>query len=361
MGSRELGRRGHEVAIAAPGVGALAERARGAGLTVFGEMRFDKPKHALSLARDVAALRRRLLGWRPDLVHSHGSQDTWTTVFANRFGGPRLPHVLTRHNSKRVTAGAANRWLYGRAIDLLVVVSRGVLERYEEFFRRGILDAGSVPVIPSSIDSSRYDVPLDRDGARRELGAEAAAPVIGAFGRLVRDKGHHVLLEALVAVRAARPDALLAIAGTGTEEAALKAQAARLGLSRAVRFLGFRDDLPRLTAAIDLAVLASIDCDASPAVVKEAMYLRRPVVVTNIGGLREMVEDGETGLVVPPNDPASLARAVLSLLSDPAAAARMGERAREVVRTRYSIEAMVDAYERAYSSLLERSSRRTWR
>ena len=91
------------------------------------------------------------------------------------------------------------------------------------------------------------------------------------------------------------------------------------------------------------------------------MYLRRPVVVTNIGGLREMVEDGETGLVVPPNDPASLARAVLSLLSDPAAAARMGERAREVVRTRYSIEAMVDAYERAYSSLLERSSRRTWR
>ena len=143
-------------------------------------MRFDKPKHALSLARDVAALRRRLLGWRPDLVHSHGSQDTWTTVFANRFGGPRLPHVLTRHNSKRVTAGAANRWLYGRAIDLLVVVSRGVLERYEEFFRRGILDAGSVPVIPSSIDFPRYDVPLDRDGARRELGAEAAAPVIAA-------------------------------------------------------------------------------------------------------------------------------------------------------------------------------------
>src|SRR5206468_9653977 len=77
MGSRELARRGHEVAIAAPGEGALADRARREGLTVFGELRFLKPRRALSLARDVSGVRRILRTWRPDIIHSHGSQDTW--------------------------------------------------------------------------------------------------------------------------------------------------------------------------------------------------------------------------------------------------------------------------------------------
>lgn len=354
MGSRELARRGHEVGIAAPGDGTLAERARAEGLRVFGQMRFHKPKRILSLGRDIVALRRLLDSFRPDIVHSHGSQDTWTTIFANRFGGPRLPHVLTRHNSKHVACSAANRYLYGRAIDLLVVVSGGVLERYEEFFRHGVLDPAAIPVISSSIDFPRFDAPLDRDSARRELGAAPGTAVVGSFGRLVRDKGHDILLRAFPQVLAARPDALLAIAGTGSEAASLEALASRLGLGQRVRFLGFRDDLPLLTAGLDVSVLASVDCDASPAVVKEAMYLRRPVVVTDIGGLREMVEDGVTGMLVPPGNPPALARAILALLGDPASAARMGERAREIVRTRYSIETLADAYERAYTALLAR-------
>ena len=139
--------------------------------------------------------------------------------------------------------------------------------------------------------------------------------------------------------------------------AAARALAASLGLSESVRFLGFRNDLPELTAALDVSVLASVDCDASPAVVKEAMYLRRPVVVTDIGGLREMVEDGVTGLIVPPRDPGALARAILRVLSDEEGARAMGARGREVVRTRYSVSALADAYERAYATLLERWKR----
>ena len=357
IGSRELARRGHDVAIAAPGDGELAARARAAGLTVFGGFRFYKPKRALSFVRDVVALRRVIRSWKPAILHSHGSQDTWTTVVANRLGGERLPHVLTRHNSKHVACNAANRYLYGRALDMLVVVSGGVLERYEEFFRRGIMDPAAIPIIPSSIDFPRFDAPLDRDAARRGIGAPAGAPLIGSFGRLVTDKGHDVLIRAFAGVRSARPGAILAIAGAGREEPALRALAASLGLSESVRFLGFRNDLPELTAALDVSVLASVDCDASPAVVKEAMYLRRPVVVTDIGGLREMVEDGVTGLIVPPRDPGALARAILRVLSDEEGARAMGARGREVVRTRYSVSALADAYERAYATLLERWKR----
>ena len=352
IGSKELARRGHEIGIAAPGEGALARRAREAGLTVFGGFRFYKPKRAVSFARDVIALRRLLDSFLPDIVHSHGSQDTWTTVAANRLGGPRLPHVLTRHNSKRVACHAANRDLYGTAIDLLVVVSGGVLERYAEFVRRGILDPKSIPVIPSSIDFPRFDVPTDRTETRRALGVAPGAPLLGSFGRLVRDKGHHVLLRAFHALRREHPGAVLILAGAGTEEAPLKRQALDLGLDASVRFLGFRDDLPALTAALDVSVLASVDCDASPAVVKEAMYLQRPVVVTDIGGLREIVKDGITGRIVPPDDPDALARAIAGLLADPAGASAMGAAAREVVRTRYSVAAHADAYERAYADLL---------
>jgi glycosyltransferase involved in cell wall biosynthesis len=349
MASREHARRGHTVAIAAPGDGELARRAREAGLPVHGAFGFHKPRRAVSLARDVARLRRVIGEFRPDLLHSHGSQDTWTAAFANRFGGPGFPHLMTRHNSKRVVDSAANRWLYGRALDRLVVVSGGVLERYEAFFRRGVLDPARVPIIPSSIDFARYDGPLDPERLRRELGAEAGAPLIGQVGRLVRDKGQDVLIRALPEILAARPAARLVLVGTGTQEAPLRALAAGLGLAERVHILGFRNDVPDLTAALDVSVLASVDCDASPAAVKEAMYLRRPVVVTDIGGLREMVEDGLTGRVVPPADPDALARAILALLDDPSGAAAMGARAREVVRTRYSLAALADAYEKVYA------------
>ncbi len=188
---------------------------------------------------------------------------------------------------------------------------------------------------------------------RRESGAGAGEPIIGSVGRLVRDKGQHVLLRAFAAVRAARPGARLLLVGTGTEEESLRRLADGLGIADAVRFLGFRNDVPEITAALDVAVLASIDCDASPAVVKEAMYLEKPVVVTDIGGLREMVQDGVTGRVVPPGDPGALAAAILALLDDPQGARAMAARAREVVRAKYTVTAMVDAYERAYRSLLQ--------
>lgn len=351
MGSKEHARRGHTIAIGAPGDGELARRARDAGITVYGAFGFHKPRRAVSLVRDVARLRKVIAAFQPDLLHSHGSQDTWTAAFANRFGGPGIPHLMTRHNSKRVANSAANRWLFGRALDRLVVVSGGVLERYASFFERGVLDPATVPVIPSSIDFARYDGPLDAARLRGELGIGPDAPIVGQVGRLVRDKGQDVLIRAFAVVLAARPAAHLVLVGTGTQEAPLRASAAGLGLTERVRFLGFRNDVPDLTAALDVAVLASVDCDASPAAVKEAMYLRRPVVVTDIGGLREMVEDSVTGRVVPPGDPGALARAILALLDDPAASAAMGAHAREVVRTRYSLAALADAYERVYAGM----------
>ena len=352
IASRELARRGHRVALAIPGDGILARRAREAGLEVFGDFGFRKPRQVASFARDISRLRRIIREFRPEILHAHGSQDTWTAAIASRLARQRPPLVLTRHNSKSVACHAGNRWLYGRAVDLLVVVSAGVLERYEEFFHRGILDPAGIPVIHSTIDFARFDAPTDPLKVRRELGVQDGEPLIGSVGRLVKDKGHAVLLRAMPRILASRPRARLALAGAGTEEPALRALAAELGLADRVAFLGFREDVPSVTAALDVAVLPSVDCDASPAAVKEAMYLRRPVVVSDIGGLNEIVEEGVTGCIVPPGDPPALAAAILGLIDDPEKARAMASRAREVVSSRFTVAAMVDAYERAYARLV---------
>ena len=272
--------RGHAVGLAVPGDGKLARRAvASGGIEVFGEVRFRKAGRMLSMLGDVRRLRRIFRSFRPDLVHTHGSQDTWAVALANRLpGGPRLPHLLTRHNSKPVRDTPANRYLMGTALDGLIAVSRGVVARYEPLARRGCLDLEAVPVIHSSIRFDRFDAPRDGARVRAEAGLGAEHELVGVVGRLVEDKGQHVLLDALARLAGERPRLHVLLAGAGTAESALRAQAAGLGVADRVHFLGFRDDVPDVIDALDVLALPSVGCDASSGALKEAMYCRRPVV-----------------------------------------------------------------------------------
>lgn len=349
-----LRERGHEVAVAFPGEGLAAERARALGLTVFGELRLRKVKHVVSLLSDARRLRRLLDRYRPDLVHSHGSQDTWTVVLANRFvGGPRLPHLLTRHNTKRVKDSLINRYLIGRALDRLIVVSGGVLERYEPFVKRGLLDPARVPVIHSSIRFEAFEGVRDGSKVRKEAGLPEDAEVLGTVGRLVPDKGQEFLIDAVARLAGTRPRLHLLLAGEGDAEPALRKRAAERGVEARVHFLGFREDVPDVIEALDLLALPSVDCDASSGVLKEAMACRRAVVTTDVGGAREIVVEGETGLVVPPRDSAALARAAAELLDDPERRRSMGERGEERVRREFSRERLVERTLAAYREVLE--------
>ena len=141
--------------------------------------------------------------------------------------------------------------------------------------------------------------------------------------------------------------------GTGSRERDLKDLATSLGVAPAVRFLGFRDDVPEVTAALNVSVLPSIDCDASSAVLKEALACGVPAVATSIGGAAEILEDGVTGLIVPPRDPPRLATAVLTLLDDPEKARAMGRRGSREVATRFSPERLADETLAVYKRVVE--------
>jgi glycosyltransferase involved in cell wall biosynthesis len=145
--------------------------------------------------------------------------------------------------------------------------------------------------------------------------------------------------------------------GTGRKEPELRALAASLGVDARVRFLGFRDDVPAITAALTVSVLPSVDCDASSAVLKEALACGVPVVATDIGGASEIVRDGETGFVVPPRAPDRLAAALDTLLGDPARAAAMGRKGALDVAARFSPDRLAEETLAAYRRVLAEGRR----
>jgi len=359
MVAEGMAQRGHDVTLAVPPGSILGERARAAGVRTFEEAHFRHPRHVVRALADRRALARHLDATPYDLVVAHGSQDLWTTVLARpktgrAAGAPRggvPPLAYTRHNTKRVEAHPFNRWLF-RRVDHLIVVSASVLPRFEPFFARGDLRRDRVSVIHSAYRPERFHPGIDPAAFRAAAGLAPAAPLVGVVARLVPDKGQDDLLRAAALLRSRRPEVRFLLAGRGTAETDLRGLAQDLGLGDAVRFLGFRDDVPEITASLAVSVLPSVDCDASSAAIKEALACGVPVVATDIGGASEILRDGETGLVVPPRDPGRLATAIETLLADPPRAREMGRRGSADVAARFTPDHLVTATIAAYASIL---------
>ena len=182
-------------------------------------------------------------------------------------------------------------------------------------------------VVHCGIDSARYDVPTRGPGARLLF-----------IGRLAAVKGLPVLFEALAMVRLQRPDLTLTLIGDGPERRTLEAEARDLGLSDATRFVGYKsqDDVAKALLDADLLVLPSF-AEGVPVVLMEAMAAQLPVVATRVAGVPELVNDGESGLLVAAGDVTGLARAILQMLADPARMARMGAAGRSKVSNDFNV------------------------
>jgi len=226
-----------------------------------------------------------------------------------------------------------------------------------------LLDEGAPPervrLLYNGIDNALYPTGRARFRRRRAMRTELRLPedrvVLICVANLYPYKGHADLLDALALLGAgntARPTLLLVGRDAGAR-ASLEIQAARLGLSASVRFLGERGDVPDLLAASDIGVLASHEEGFSNAVI-EGMAASLPMVVTNVGGNAEAVIDGESGYVVSSHDPAALAKALVSLIGDSCCRQTMGEAARRRVAESFSLDACVTAYEALYEELWDR-------
>ena len=304
----------------------------------------------------VASLISRVFGVvraaDPDILHGYLFWAYVVGAFAGR--AARVPVVISGRRSLgdykqgKIILLAIERvanWLTDRIIANSFAVKSDVV-------RQEHLAAHKVDVIHNGIELSRYAI--NPDPSRRDsLGLLPQAFVVAVVANLISYKGHEYFLRAWRQVISAVPDAVALLVGEGPQRAELEGQARQLGIEGSVRFLGRRMDVPEILAVTDILVHPSLEegfCNA----ILEAMAAGKPVVATAVGGNPEAVADGETGILVPPKDPESLAQAVLALMKEPEKALKMGLAGRARVEREFGLQAMVERYEQVYLDLLER-------
>jgi glycosyltransferase involved in cell wall biosynthesis len=203
----------------------------------------------------------------------------------------------------------------------------------------------------TGIDTERFDPenvsPSERAQVRCEIGVSDGAPIIGVIAELIPRKRLQDTLHAFAKIRCQHPDAALIILGSGEQRTELEALAAKLGLTEHVRFLGFRRDLPRFIACMDVFAFSTAQ-EGLPAALMEAMCMGVPSVATNIRGNRDIIVDGENGLLVPLGDPGAMAKACNRLIGDKQLGSALASRGRDLIVSKYDTNRTVEQQMSAY-------------
>lgn len=290
----------------------------------------------------ILALRRLIREHGVRLVHTHSSLDTWCGAVAARLTG--RPVIRSRH----VSIGIRHRWnpIYGPLVDRIIASGHAV----EAALRRAGVDPAKIVSIPAGVDLARFNPAVSPAKIRQEFGL--GWPVIGVVAMFRSSKGHQPLLGAFQGLLDSYPKARLLLVGDGVYRSVVEAEVSARGLWASVTITGFRTDVPECLAAMDCVVLPSLRSEGVPQSLLQAMAMGRPIVATAIGGIPEVIEDGQTGLLVPPSDTQSLMGAIRRVLEEPDSARARSQRGLELVRTRFSLDASLGALEDLYRDLL---------
>jgi L-malate glycosyltransferase len=318
----------------------LHEKAEAEGLPVL-PLRIRSETHLGAMFRLARAMRRE--GCR--LAHFHDAHAV--SVGGMACDRAKVPiRVISRRVDFPLKRNPFSRRKYTRNVDAIIAISEGV----KDVLIKGGIDPGRIEIVPSGIDFSPFEKVDGRDFLRREFGFADDDFLVGIVAALEDHKGHRYLLEAAQVLKDRAPKVKIVIVGKGSLEMDLDQQARALGVTDLVFFLGFRDDVPRILASLDLFVLSS-HLEGLGTSIMDAMASRLPVVATQAGGIPEVVIPEETGLLVPPRNPAALAQAILQIYQDRDLARRLGERGYEVVHEKFSAEAMARRIIAVYEKL----------
>jgi len=349
--ARGLDKDRFEVVIGAQGGGPLEAAARAGGFE-FVPLAIAK-KFGRGTVKAVAA---QLEENRIDILHTHGGvAGLFGRRAARRAGTPVVIHTIHgihylhyRNPLLRFLYVLLERHL-SRRTDAVVFVS-------EADFRAGKKWKLAAPdrsrIIRNGADLSRRgrDLRTALRTAKLKASIGLTPPVVGTIARLHRQKGVEFFLRAAKSIHGAHPEARVVVIGGGPQEKRLRREAEKSGLGRAFLILGERNEARELLSLIDIFVLPSL-WEGLPLVLLEAASLGKAIVATDIDGIREVIRDGETGLLVPPANPNRLAEAVIRLLDDRALAAKFGERARREIPPLFTLADMIEKTGRLYLEL----------
>lgn len=333
---------GHRVFLAGKKDSEIIRFAQKAGVTTV----------VLTIHSDISPLAtwriaRFLKRERIEVLICNLNKDVRVAGLAARLVG--TPVVLARHGMLLCGKKWKHKLTLTRLTDGIITNSETIKKAYAGY---GWFTNDFVKVLYNGIEDKSRVIPYD---FRNDFGDKK---VVLSAGRLAEQKGYGYFLQAAQILLSKRDDLVFVIAGKGKLDAELKIQTRELGIETSVRFLGFIEDLDPYIKGCDLFVLASI-FEGMPNVVMEAMAVGTAVVATDVNGARELMEDGKTGLIVPPRDPAALATAIGTLIDDPRLRTNFGIAGLARVREKFTIPAMVRNIERFLGEKLdEKKSRR---
>lgn len=302
----------------------------------------------LAMAARLASLIRQQ---GAQVVHAHKGREQALAFWASLF--TPIP-ALVANRGVSFPVGRLRALKYRYRTDAVVAVSESV---------RRELEASGVPAsklvtIYGGVDTERFHPHMDGEGVREELGIPSDALLVVKVAHVREWKGYEIFLQAAARVAAAEPRAMFLGVGKGTGESPeLDQLVRRLHLGERIRWAGFREDLPPIFAAATVCVHAATAGEGVTGAVREALAMAKPVVVTDVGGNRELVRHNETGLLVPARDPERLAAGILTLIRSPAHAASLGWAGRRMVERDFSHDAKAGHVEALYLDILRRKGR----
>ncbi|MBI3804402.1 MAG: glycosyltransferase family 4 protein [Nitrospirae bacterium] len=298
--------------------------------------------------RAVLSLARLICQEEVEVVHTHNAVTSWLAWFAGH-AWPLVPRrpvlVRTRHLANK----SRYRFPYRLLSDRVVAVSEYLRSYLVEELR---LSPAKVVVSSPGIDTDLYRTASVERGVHEEFGIPSGVPVIGTVAFLRKEKGQSVLIEAAPAILARFPETRFLLVGSGGDEKNLRRQVREEGLEQHFIFTGYRSDIPRLLAAVDLFVAPSLK-EALGISILEAMAMEKPVVASGVGGILEVISNRENGLLVPSGNAAALSAALLFLLVHPKRAEQLGRRARRTVEERYNLQHAVEQTVALYRHIQE--------
>ena len=349
-----LRERGHFVMLAAPRDSELIQRAKKADIPVFADVGFKRGFHPLSMLSDARKLKQVVTRYQIQIIHTHGSQDSWASALAFRKKGSEFPICIrTRHNLFPIRDHIFNRWLYGRFFNHIICISEQIRKdcRAKPYINAENLSVIHSAIAPEKLRSVSED---EKTQLRQTLGIKDEL-VIGTMARLRPEKGLDVLLRAMQTVVKKIKSAKLLIVGEGSMRDALVNETRRLSLTDKVIFAGFLHDTTPALDVMDIFVMPSLSEGLGTALM-EAAARGLPIIASQVGGILDIIEHNVSGILVKPNDPDSLAQAILMVASNRELARSLGATAQKLAIQSFSVERLVKDTEALYLSLLERIS-----
>jgi glycosyltransferase involved in cell wall biosynthesis len=332
-------------------------------------VRIDELGREISPLRDLMAtirLARLIRKERPQILHTHTAKAGTVGRVAARLAGSRKPPIVVHTFHGHVLRGyfgpvrsllfrLLERWL-ARGTTALVAVSPQVRD---DLVALGVAPAERFVVVRLGIELDERVAPElnGRDETRRYLGISGDRFAVGWIGRMTAVKRTDDVLIAFKRLRDSGVDAVLCMVGDGPDRVLLERRARELGVTRDMVFLGYQEDVAPFYAAFDALVLPS-ENEGTPVSVIEALAAELPVVATRVGGVPDVVTDGEDGFLVEAGATDDLAERLGRLARDPELRARMGKKGRERVLPRYAVERLVDDVDELYRSLLSAAGAR---